>query len=406
MPTTALRRYTALLSAPGVPRVVVAGGLGRLPQGMAPLAIVLVLRGSGHSYAAAGIVVAAYSLAIGAASPVLARLIDRSSQAPVLVGLAIAYPFAVAALAVLAQGHTPLALIIAVAALAGAASPPLGACMRALWPHLITQPGLRSAAYAFEATVQEFVFIVGPTLVALITTAASATAALLSCAASCAIGTLAFATAHASREWRGHVAAEGPDSALASRGVRTVLGATIGMGAAFGTLEVSMPAFAELHGHRAAAGIILAATSAGSLVGGLLIADRTAGRVPSARYLIALGALTATLLPLLLAWSIPAMTVLAFAAGLPIAPCFAVAYLLIDELAHPGTMTEAFAWISSCVVLGVALGDALGGATIPTLGVRASLALAAAFAGLGLLVALAGRSSLSPAGVARTPMKW
>jgi predicted MFS family arabinose efflux permease len=242
---------------------------------------------------------------------------------------------------------------------------------------------------------QEFVFIVGPLLVAVIATAVSATAALLTCAVFCTLGTATFATSPASRSWRPHLPSMRHASALVARGVQTVVGATIGMGAAFGVVEVLMPAFAERHGTRAAAGIILAAFSAGSLVGGALIAGRLARRVGATHYLIALGSLTAALLPLTAAWSIPAMTALAFVAGLPIAPCFAIAYRLIDELAAPGTITEAFAWVSTCVVIGIALGNALGGVFIPVLGVRASLALAAAFAGLGLLFAAARARSLA-----------
>ena len=62
----------------------------------------------------------------------------------------------------------------------------------------------------------------------------------------------------------------------------------------------------------------------------------------------------------LLAWSLPSMSVLAFLAGLPIAPVVMSAYGLIDAVAKRGTAAEAFAWITTAVFVGFSVGMALG----------------------------------------------
>ena len=74
------------------------------------------------------------------------------------------------------------------------------------------------------------------------------------------------------------------------------------------------------------------------------------------------------------------MAVLAFLAGLPIAPVVMSAYGLVDAVATRGTAAEAFAWITTAVFAGFSVGTALGGALIDAFGVRASFGLAAAAA--------------------------
>ena len=94
----------------------------------------------------------------------------------------------------------------------------------------------------------------------------------------------------------------------------------------------------------------------------------------------------------LLGWSLPSMAVLAFLAGLPIAPVVMAAYGLIDAVATRGTAAEAFAWISTAVFVGFSVGMPLGGALIDAVGVQASLGLGAGAVAAGaVLVALAGR---------------
>ena len=59
-------------------------------------------------------------------------------------------------------------MTIVLALASGAAMPPVGSCMRALWPTLV--PGeLRVAAFALDAVLQELAFVGGPPLLAAVT---------------------------------------------------------------------------------------------------------------------------------------------------------------------------------------------------------------------------------------------
>ena len=157
----------------------------------------------------------------------------------------------------------------------------------------------------------------------------------------------------AERTARARIRASG---ALGSAAVRTIIVASFALGTAFGVAEVCMPAFAEEHGSRAQGGLALACFSLGSLIGGIWIGTRPAARRLELRFAFSLAALALALVPPLAAPSLPVMCVLMLIAGLPIAPAFAASYGLVDELALPGTTTEAFAWLGTAVVAGVALG--------------------------------------------------
>jgi predicted MFS family arabinose efflux permease len=104
--------------------------------------------------------------------------------------------------------------------------------------------------------------------------------------------------------------------------------------------------------------------------------------------------LVAGLAPLPLAGSMPAFAVLVIVAGLGLAPSTTACYSLIGELAPEGAMTEAYAWQIVGYVAGSAGGAWLGGVVVDAVGVSSALACAPAAAALGLVVAVAGRSSL------------
>ncbi|HEY6710571.1 MAG TPA: MFS transporter, partial [Actinomycetota bacterium] len=89
---------------PSVTRLLLSAVVGRMPTGMAGLAIVLLVRDAGGSYAAAGMVAGAYSAALAVTSPLLGRLVDRVGQTRVLAGCAVASALSFGALATAGRG--------------------------------------------------------------------------------------------------------------------------------------------------------------------------------------------------------------------------------------------------------------------------------------------------------------
>jgi MFS family permease len=391
VPTLGLARYGALFRVPHVRRLVLSGMLARLPAGMIGLALLLLVREQGGTYAAAGVVSGAYFVATAVGAPVAGRLVDRRGQARILLTRAMIFPALLLAVCLLALLDAPLAVVGLAAAAAGALMPPVGASLRALWPRIFGDPELRAAAYALEASLQEITFIVGPLLVALIAAALSPAVALGVAAVVGGVGTLLIALAEPVRAWR-------PDEvrhpsllgALASRGVVTLVGLSACLGVGFGGTEVGFPAFAEQHGGAELGSIPLSLFAAGSLVGGLIAGARVT--MPPLRLLrVSAVLLTFGLALPLLGWSLPSMAVLAFVAGLAIAPVVMSAYGLVDAVAARGTAAEAFAWITTAVFAGFSIGMALGGTLIEAFGPRASFVLGTAAAAVGAALVAAGQ---------------
>ncbi len=389
-----MSRYLDLVRAPGVAPLVVASAIGRLPYGMNILALILLLRAEGLSYAEVGIVSAASGLALGATAPLVGRLIDRAGQTRVLVGTTCVCVAAETGLVVAAVSGAGVAVLTGLAVVGGASTPPISPAMRTLWPELVGRERL-DTAFAFDALQLEVFFITGPLLAAGIAAWISPAAALLCAVAMQAAGALGFASAPASRAWRpATVARERRAGALSSRGMRVVVLTLTLLAVSVGVLEIGIPAFAEQDGSRDDSGWLFALWALGSLTGGIWYGARSWRLQVARRFLILAAVLTAGLAPLAFAGSPAAFGLFLVAAGLGLAPFTAAAYSLIGQLAPEGATTEAYAWQIVAAVAGGAVGAGIAGLIIEEFSVQAALACAPLAAGAGLVAAVAGRRAL------------
>ncbi|HWJ50480.1 MAG TPA: MFS transporter, partial [Solirubrobacteraceae bacterium] len=197
-----ITRYRALLSIPGCSRLLISAVLGRLPSGMFSLAIVLLVHGQTGSFLDAGLAVGAFALAGAVMGPPLGALVDRIGQAPVLIPAAAVQATLLVILVAMARAEEPVANLVAVAALAGAATPPIAGCIRALWSAIAKDPETLEIAYTLDATTQEIIWTLGPLLVGATAGLASPSAAVLLCAGITLCGTVMFATSELSSGWQ------------------------------------------------------------------------------------------------------------------------------------------------------------------------------------------------------------
>jgi MFS family permease len=387
----------AVLRTPGVARVFAASLLGRIPAGALGLLLILRVRELGGGYADGGAIAGAFSLGYATAAPLVGRLVDARGQTRILAACAAAVGAALSALA-LAPSGTPLAALLALAALAGGAHPPLAACLRALWPDLLPNGGARHAAYALEAAALEVAYVLGPLVLVGAIATRSAALALGACVLLLAAGTAAFASAPPSRAWRPVAGVRrSAAGALASPGVRTLVAATALVGVSFGAIEVSAVAFAEQADARGAIGPLLAGWGLASMAGGAVAVRRGPPADRGRRMVELLVVLAATDALLAAAGSPLALAALLVVAGLAIAPAFAVVYDVAADVAREGTVTEAFTWLQTGIGAGLALGTAAGGALAAASGARAGFLAAAAGAALAAALSVARRRDLRPA---------
>src|SRR3954451_3526047 len=172
-----MRAYLDFLRKPHASRLLGGTLLGRLPNGMAALAIVLYARAHGGGYTLAGVLSALYGLTMAVGQPVLGRAMDRFGQPRILASGAVVSAAGFGLLAV--SGLSPLPLAVAGVVLAGFATPPLEAGLRALWPSVLAGPAEVQAAYALDAAAQELLFTCGPLIVIAAATVSKEVALLL-----------------------------------------------------------------------------------------------------------------------------------------------------------------------------------------------------------------------------------
>jgi MFS family permease len=394
---TPTQRFARVLRAPDVARLLGAAILARMPIGIDSLGMVLFVRAETGSFARAGLVAAAFGLAIGLSAPALGRLIDYHAHARVMLPLAALHAASLGGLVALGLAGAPTGALVACSFAAGITSPPVGSVVRPLLAGLLShEPELLPTAYALDGIAIEMVFVTGPLLTAAIVIVASPAVALLVACGFVVLGTIVLVTTPASRAWR-------PDArqherhllgALASPGVRTIAAATAPVGFALGATEVTMTAFAADHGSRAAAGALMAAWAAGSGVGGLTYGGREHASAPGPRWVRLAAVFPLCSLPLLLAPSILAMAPLALIAGLCLAPYMAAANQLVGDVAPPGAVTEAFAWPITAIGLGAAGGSAVAGALAQSWGWRPGFGAVVAAGAVTALIAVAGRATV------------
>jgi MFS family permease len=373
--------------------------VARMPIGIDGLALVLFLRHEGRSFGVAGATAGAMALGNALGAPVAARLIDRLG-ARVLAALAVVHSAGLGVVIALGVSGAPFALLLPVTFLVGGALPPISSVLRAAYNTLLAhERRLIPSAFALEAVLTEFVFVLGPLGTAALVWLVSAAAALVFSAFCCIVGAAWF-LAELPREIVDRRLERDPGlswaGALRAPGMQTIVIAMVPVGFAFGAIEVTLPAFADEEGNRQLAGVLIAIWSIGSAVGGLLYGARPRLLPLRTMHLWSAAFVPLGMASLALASTPVAMGFLVILAGLPIAPLIATRNELAGVVALPGSETEAFTWPLTALVSGVALGAAAAGALADGSGWRAGVLAAVVMSAAGALVSVGRRGTLRP----------
>ena len=135
-----MRNLSAVLAEPRVAAVVVTSLIARLPKGMLPLAMVLLLRQRTGSYAVAGLTVGLVAIGDAATTPLQGRLVDRYGRGRVLLPTAAVHVLAVTAVLLLAGSAASTGWLAVAATVAGVGVPPISGCVKAIWAELVAAP--------------------------------------------------------------------------------------------------------------------------------------------------------------------------------------------------------------------------------------------------------------------------
>ncbi|HXR55155.1 MAG TPA: MFS transporter [Casimicrobiaceae bacterium] len=359
---SAAAQYASFLRLPDVGRLLAMAVLARMPIGTVTLALLLHVRALTGSFAAAGAAVGSYLAASAITAPLIGRFIDRHGPRIALLVTGIASPAALLVLWLAKPLGLTTPLLWIVAAFAGAFSPPISVLTRTMWRYRFADEAARRMAFALDGVLIEFTFTAGPALIALLLAIGSPTVAFGAAFVFMTLAVPTFIASPALRYWRHDPHAErhllGP---LTERRLIAVYATTFLLTVAFGLLEVGYPGFAAKVQRPPLAGILIAVNSVGSALGGLVYGALNLATPRERQLRIAIALLV---LPLALQGAIATagiLAIVAFVAGLCIAPTFTIVTLLISSYAPARYATEAFTWSATCIVSGIGAGNALGG---------------------------------------------
>jgi predicted MFS family arabinose efflux permease len=357
--------------------------IARIPDGIAATAIVVLVRSVTGSYSTAGFAAGAFGIGTAASAPFTGRALDRLGQRLVLPVLAAAFALALVVL-VVAAGSLGAAEFDVLIVAAGLARPPIEAALRTMWPRLVS-PRQVDAAYTLDSTAQEFIWIAGPLLLALLLAIGSPRLPLIACAILSVAGTVLYTLGL--RHVPERKAVSSARSPLRHAGLRILLVCAACYGVAAGILNLALVAFAGSHGGVAWAGVLVAIWGLGSMAGGLLYGSRDwSGRVE----LRAMGCLALFGAALVLLAAAPGLIVLALLMiplGVPLSPWLGSLSASVQCAVPAASSTEAFAWTFAAVTVAMAGGSAFGGMIIQEAGVDAAFLAAG---GIGLAGAAFG----------------
>ncbi len=383
-----LDTYRALLSKPGATSFALAGLLSRLVSSMFNISLILMIQIQYSSYAIAGRVAAVGVLVWAAQTVPTARLVDRFGQRAAMWPM-VALHVVGATLAIvtaMSRGPEPLLwLAVTLASLSG----PVGSLTRARWSHILTTDREIHTAFSLEGSLDEILFITGPTAAVLLATAVHPAAGLM-----VATGTLVLGMAILLPQ----TSTEPPPSRdtgqrpLGFRVPSPVIAVTLiatAMGLMFGGLEISTVAFADSLGEKRWAGVALGILSIGSFFGGLFYGSRNwKARLPR-RILVASCCVAVGFAILAVQPNLVLFSLVGFFAGSAIAPLIASSDNAIQRSVHKSQLMEGLAWLRIGVGIGIAVGAWLAGALIESAGPRAGLAVSGGAAVLVAVCAIA-----------------
>ncbi|WP_370185618.1 MFS transporter [Aeromicrobium sp.] len=392
---SAITAYRTLLRIVG-PAYVAVAFLGRVPLAMSQMGTLLLVSASTGRYALSGAAAGALAVANAVGAPFFGSLADRVGQRPVVLAQSWAGGAGLAAIVWTTQEGASPAAIVAVAALAGLATPQIGPLARVRWQPITKdapdQRRLVDAAFSYEGAADEVSFVLGPATVGLLAVVVAPGDALL----------VAGGVLVAFGSWF----ALHPTAALtrpevgATRSTAPVLTAVLGVlalaqlciGTVFGATQTGSTVLATAQGEPGQAGLIHATLGVGSAIAGLAIAALPERIGYPTRMVASAAALLVLSAPLLLVQTIGQLVAVIALLGFAVAPYMISNFAMAGEVVVPERVGTAMTLLAGATGIGYALGSTLAGRLADLGGHTPAVAVTVSATALALVVSVLFRA--------------
>ncbi len=370
--------YSAALRTPGAWKFYLAAAPARIGIAMTGLGIVWLVHGSTGSYAVAGTVTGGFAVAEAIGGPQVARLIDRYGQSRMLPITLLLHASAVALLIALTLSAAPLWMLVLAGVLAGGSLPQIGAQTAARWSHALRGDPVISSAFALESLGTGLAFLVGPALIGTVSALVSPVAGSALATSLVLAGGFTLAGQRSTAPPAKAPGSQTDSNRLLHKGFLALVGTNVGVGLFFGSMQVSVTAFAVGRGSASLAGPLYSITSLISLLAGIAYGARRWRFRARSQFVTAMAVLAVSSVPLLVVDSPLALALALTLPGLALAPIQVLSSVLTESEVEPAVLTQAFTWLNSGSAAGIALGAAVAGRAVDTHGPQQGFALALA----------------------------
>jgi len=359
---------------------------------MAPLAILTLVATSTGSYTSAGLAVTATAAGTAVGAPLMGALADRHGQRPVLAVSVLVNSLVLVVLAALPT--LGRAVLLSLCVLVGMSMPQVGGMARARWLALTHRHA--GTAMAFESTVDEVAYVLGPALAGLVASLWGAPAALQIAALADVLAVGAFAihpTAAAAANAHRQTGPSRPGGTGLLRLVLVPALAMTLMGVFFAAVQSALTVYAATIGRPTTAGLIyalMAVGSAGAALGSAALPERIGPKPRCATS--AAGLLLGLLLmstAVVTGAPVVVLCVAVLLTGLAVGPMLVTLNQVAGLSVPVNRGAAAMAYLSAGSVIGIAVGATASGALADATGAGlGAFAVAAAASGLLLVLSL------------------
>jgi MFS family permease len=392
---SAITAYRTLLRIVG-PAYVLVAFLGRVPLAMSQMGTLLLVSGATGRYALGGAAAGALAVANAVGAPFFGSLADRVGQRPVVLAQSWAGGAGLAAIVWTTQSGASGPAIIAVAALAGLATPQIGPLARVRWQPITRdardQRRLVDAAFSYEGAADEVSFVLGPATVGFLAVLVAPGDALLVAAAVLVAFGSWFAlhpTAALTRPDRDAVRSTAP----VITGILVVLAlAQLLIGMLFGATQTGSTVLATAAGEPGQAGLIHATLGVGSAIAGLAIAALPERIGYPTRMVGSAAALLVLSAPLLLVQSIGQLVAVIALLGFAVAPYMISNFAMAGAVVVPERVGTAMTLLAGATGIGYALGSTVAGRLADLGGHTPAFAVTVTATGLALVLSVVFRA--------------
>ncbi len=391
-----IKKYLSLFRIEGVPALVAAMVIARIPTGCISLLLVLFV---GESFGAvtAGLTVAAWTMGTALFAPFLGRLVDRGYGPKALQLCALGQVLAVGCLVIVVIFGFYEPVVVACAFVCGAIAPPVAGTTRSLWKTLVPTE-LLPCAYSFEILLIDVLFVSGP-LVASVFIAFNITVWGICLTTGCLIvGSLVLSQLDSVKRYAQIGKSEYEKTSLPVRSLSKapatwfLMLACMGAMTFSGWLETLLPLFYSSQGRSFQGGLAISVWSIGSIFGVLLFLRV---QPPKNRIALVWQLVASTAVYVIVCAFLPfgessfnRLCFILFGVGLLVSACTNLHYQLGGDLAPVNSHAEMFSWLNTATSAGIALGALLAGNSVEFFGYGTSFQLPVLFVLLSLAAAL------------------